>query len=325
MPQSKTDIIKLTLPTPFAVGDVHAYLLKGDVLTLIDTGTKTDKSRQALEQGLEMQGYRLSDIEQILITHHHPDHAGGADFLSPDLPFVGHKNNQRWLTLSDEFLQEHDEFFYTHSKILGVPPEYIGFIKYLRQSLKFSSNRTLTGYLQNGDAVPGHPGWQVVETLGHAQSHISLYRETDGRLIGGDHLLAKISPNPLIEPPLVKGEERAKSLLQYNQSIKELYDLPISLVYPGHGENITDVRDVINRNLNRQHERAMTVKGMIKEKPSTAFELCSRLFPKVFMKEPGLTLSETIGQLDYLLDREDIRLEETETGILYTLNNRAEG
>ncbi|MBM7693205.1 glyoxylase-like metal-dependent hydrolase (beta-lactamase superfamily II) [Peribacillus deserti] len=324
MSQFRSDIIKLTLPTPFAVGDVHAYLLKGDVLTLVDTGTKTEKSRQALELGLKMEGYQLSDIEQVLITHHHPDHAGGVDFLSPDLPFIGHANNQRWLTLSEEFLQEHDEFFYSLSKTLGVPSEFIGFIKYLRHSLKYSSARVLSSCLQDGEAVPGHPGWRVIETLGHAQSHISLYRESDGRMIGGDHLLAKISPNPLLEPPLVKGEERPKSLLQYNQSIKELYDLPISLVYPGHGENITDVQELISRNLNRQHERAMNVKEMIKTKPSTAFEICTKLFPKVFMKEPGLTLSETIGQLDYLLDREEIRLEETDTGIIYTLNNRGQ-
>ena len=31
-------IAKLTLPTPFPVGDVNAYLIKGDRLTLVDAG-----------------------------------------------------------------------------------------------------------------------------------------------------------------------------------------------------------------------------------------------------------------------------------------------
>jgi hypothetical protein len=40
---------------------------------------------------------------------------------------------------------------------------------------------------------------------------------------------------------------------------------------------------------------------MIKEKHSmTALEVCEELFPQVFKKELALTLSETLGQLDYL-------------------------
>ncbi|WP_026694737.1 MBL fold metallo-hydrolase [Peribacillus kribbensis] len=315
----KQEIIKITLPTPFAVGDVHAYLLVGDTLTLVDCGTKTEESRNALEAGLQAEGYSLSDIEQLLITHHHPDHAGGSSFLREEIPYIGHPGNQRWLALEEAFQQEHDEFFLSLSKTLGVPREYEGFIKYLRSSLRYSGNRTLTSFLNNGDEVPGHPGWKVIETLGHAQSHISLYRELDGSMVGGDHLLDRISPNPLIEPPVKPGEERPKSLLQYNASIKELYQMPISIVYPGHGGNIEDVQGIITRNLDRQHERAMNVKAMLEGKPMSAFEVCIQLFPKVFRKEPGLTLSETVGQLDYLLDLEAIQPEETKSGMVYSI------
>lgn len=34
-------IIPISIPTPFAVGDVNVYLLKGEALTLIDAGPKT--------------------------------------------------------------------------------------------------------------------------------------------------------------------------------------------------------------------------------------------------------------------------------------------
>ncbi|WP_409289113.1 MBL fold metallo-hydrolase [Peribacillus sp. SCS-37] len=324
MSHAVNTIVKIPLPTPFAVGDVHAYLLKGDVLTLVDTGTNTNESKHALQQGLLSEGFQLSDIEQVIITHHHPDHAGGAGFLPAHVPYLGHEANQRWLLLQDDFIREHDEFFLGLARELGVPVEYIGFIKYLRGSLKFASNRPLTGFLKDGSELPGHPGWTVVETLGHAQSHISLYHEQNGYMIGGDHLLARISPNPLIEPPKEKGGERPKSLLQYNQSIKELSEMPISHVYPGHGENISDTAALIKRNLDRQHDRAMTVKSMIASKASTAFEICTLLFPKVFLKEPGLTLSETVGQLDYLLAAGEIHEEETDSGIIYK-TGRARG
>lgn len=34
-------IIPIALPTPFAVGDVNIYLLRGEALTLVDAGPNT--------------------------------------------------------------------------------------------------------------------------------------------------------------------------------------------------------------------------------------------------------------------------------------------
>ena len=50
----------------------------------------------------------------------------------------------------------------------------------------------------------------------------------------------------------------------------------------------------------------MLVKDMVEEKPLTAFEVCQRLFPKLYHTEVGLTLWESIGQLDYLADLGEI-------------------
>ena len=44
MAEWKDGIAKITLPTPFAVGDVNAYLIKGERLTLVDCGIKTKES-----------------------------------------------------------------------------------------------------------------------------------------------------------------------------------------------------------------------------------------------------------------------------------------
>jgi len=58
---------------------------------------------------------------------------------------------------------------------------------------------------------------------------------------------------------------------------------------------------------------------MLSESPSTAFQICQRLFPKVYLKELGLTLSETIAQLDYLLDLGEIKGVHTEEGVIYSV------
>ncbi|WP_110927523.1 MBL fold metallo-hydrolase [Bacillus massiliglaciei] len=295
------NIAKLSLPTPFAVGDVNVYLLKGDALTLIDTGAKTEQSREVLEGQLKELGLSIKDIEQVVLTHHHPDHAGGLDLFDQAVPVYGHKNIIRWLEGGEDFLHYHNEFFMSYAGEFGVGDEWKRKLLHPPGENPLLCERKLDGVLSGGDELPGHPDFIVTETLGHAQSHISFFRERDGVMIGGDHLLDKISPNPVMEPPILRGGERPRPLLQYNASLKGWKKMPISMVYTGHGREVTEINRHISSQMERQHARAMLVKGFL-EKPRTGFEICQFLFPKVYQKELGLTLSETIGQLDYLED-----------------------
>jgi glyoxylase-like metal-dependent hydrolase (beta-lactamase superfamily II) len=319
MTEWKNNIAKISLPTPFPVGDVNVYVIKGDTLTLIDTGLKTEQGKDALEHGLTDIGLSLSDIEQIVLTHHHPDHAGGLGFFREDIPVYGHPNNQRFLLMTDDFINEHDMFYLDFASKLGVPSEYKELITQFRRSATYISPRTLRSGLLEGESIPGHPDWKVIETPGHAQSHISFYRDTDSVMIGGDHLLEKISPNPLMEPPLQKGHERPKPLLQYHDSLKKCLEVPLAMVYTGHGNEVFDVPGLIKKQMERQHMRAMNVKQMLKEKPSTGFEICRQLFPSAYQKELGLTLSETVGQLDYLQHLGEIKAEIVSEAIIYSV------
>lgn len=303
------NMVKLSLPTPFAVGDVNVYVVKGDALTLFDTGVKTKESKEVLIYKLRELGLKIADIEQVILTHHHPDHAGALDFFEQDVPVYGHQNNQRWLNWREEFIQIHNHFFLDYARKLGVAEELKEHFVYKHEEKVILSERMLAGSLAEGDSLPGLPGWKVIETLGHAQSHLSFYREKDGGLIGGDLLIDKVSPNPIMEPPLIPGGERPRPLLQHNQSLKKILETPISIVYSGHGADIADVKELIEFRMTRQHDRAMQVKNMLKEKPLTAFEICQQLFPRVYSREVGLTMSETIGQLDYLEDLGEIRSE----------------
>ena len=108
----KNKISAISIPTPFPVGDVNAYVIKGDALTLIDAGLKTEEARQALIAGLKDLNLQLEDIEQIVITHHHVDHVGGIDFFGEDVPVIGHEYNNRWLVSSPDFLKNYNLFYY---------------------------------------------------------------------------------------------------------------------------------------------------------------------------------------------------------------------
>lgn len=308
-------IHKIIIPTPFAVGDVNAYLVKGDALTLIDAGPKTEEALIALTYGIKEAGYELNDIEQVVLTHHHPDHAGWTDAFE-QATILGHEYNQVWMTRDEEFLQFHDRFYLKCLIEEGVPEEYLNWIEKMRRPLSLLGSRSLDTYLNEGDILPGHPDIQVLETLGHAQSHLAFWSETSKFLIGGDLILEMISSNPLIEPPLDPNKERPKSMLQYNASLKKIQQLPIEKVYSGHGNEVYNIQDLVTSRLEKQKERALKVLDMMNDGEKTIFELTKQLFPKVYEKELGLTLSETIGQIDYLIDEKLISVKRNEKGIL---------
>ena len=308
-------IHKIIIPTPFAVGDVNAFLMKGDALSLVDAGPKTPEAYAALEHGLKEAGYSFNDIEQVILTHHHPDHAGWIDAFD-QATVLGHTYNDLWLKRDDAFFKYHDAFYLERLIEEGVPEEYLFWVKRMKRSVVLMGDRPLDRLLAEGDALPGHEGWTVMETPGHAQSHLVFWNEQTGEMIGGDLVLKKVSSNPLIEPPLDPKMGRPRSLLQYNSSLKRLLTLPVDIIYSGHGNEVRNIHALIESRLVKQRERAMKVLTMMDGGPRTIFELTKELFPAVYEKELGLTLSETIGQTDYLVD-EGLVVETRDEGGIY--------
>lgn len=293
-------IKKIETPTPFAVGTVNCHLLKNDALSIIDVGTKTPEALAAIENGLKEEGYTFDDIEQVILTHHHPDHIGWTDAF-PNAKIMGHVYNDAWLRRDPEFIDSHYDFYMNILKEDGVPEKHMGWPARMTRSPDMMGNRPLTHILKEGDSIPGHPGLVAIETLGHAQSHLAYWHEKNQALIGGDLIISHMVSNPLIEPPLHPKTPRAKSLLQYNASLKKVLDLPVKVIYSGHGEPIYNGHEMINERLAKQHRRAMKVLQIIEEKgPITVYELSAYIFPQKYEAELGLTLSHTIGQLDYL-------------------------
>src|SRR5437660_11085329 len=68
-------IVQIQAPLPH-IRSVNIWLLRSTPVTLIDTGPRSDEALSALEQGLESEGLRIEDVEQVIPTHHHLDHTG---------------------------------------------------------------------------------------------------------------------------------------------------------------------------------------------------------------------------------------------------------
>ncbi|WP_203555903.1 MBL fold metallo-hydrolase [Bacillus sp. B15-48] len=311
---------KITLPTPYAISEVNVYIIWGEALTIIDTGVKTEESKAALTIGLKEWGLKIADIEQVILTHHHIDHAGGLDFFTKDIPVYGHENNQRWLGIKDEFLTSHHQFILDLSTELGVPePLKENFFMMTQQYVKHGCERKLHKYLAEGDELPGLPDWQIIETFGHAQSHLSFYHQKSGVMIGGDHLLVKMKTNPIMEPPIENKQNRPKPLLQYIHSLQKWLNVPISKLYTGHGQEVTDVHTLIDKRLSSLNNKAMQVKELLSQKPSTGYEICQQLFPKMKLGF-NYKLWETVGYLDFLEEFGEIKKNTYPEASIYSMD-----
>lgn len=316
MVRTSDKIYQLSIPTPFAVGDVHTYLLKGEMLTLVDAGVKTEEAWNALESQLGSLGYSPKDINQIVLTHHHPDHIGLVDRFDHLEGVYGHEDNRNWLERDEAFLSRFQTFFHTLYKQFGVDQSYEAFFKHLRDPLKYVAKGTLTRSLQEGDCIPGHSDWVCLETPGHAESHLSFYRSADQSMMSGDHLLYHISSNPLLEPPRKPGGERPRPLVTYQKTLERCLHMDIGEVYPGHGPIFSYPNELIRERLNKQQYRSDKVYHMLEGGPLTPFQVCKQLFPKHIKKQFGLTMSETVGQLDILEEEGRVRVH-LEDGIYY--------
>ncbi|MCF6408351.1 MBL fold metallo-hydrolase [Pseudalkalibacillus salsuginis] len=307
----------ITLPTPFAVGDVNVYLIEDEKLTLVDTGPKTKEAWEAFLTQINKLGFGVSEIEQVVLTHHHPDHVGLSDYLKDNgTTFIGLAYNEPWLRQDPEFLDHHDAFYLKIYKEMGIEKFHEKAMKQIRGYLAYSCSINIHTIVKEGDRIAGLPGWIVIETPGHAQGHLSLLSEKDGIMIGGDHLIQHISSNALIEPPPIGVQERPKTLIQYRNSLRKLLDLKVNTVYPGHGNPVVHPKDLIKERLMKQEERAKDILNLIIDPPLTGFEICQKLFPSIFLKELGLTMSETLGHLDLLDSKELVQITE-KNGVLY--------
>lgn len=293
------DVYQLTVPTPFNIGDTHIYLLKGDALSLVDAGVKTEEAWGALSNQLNKLGYEPKDIEQIFLTHHHPDHTGLIEKF-PQAKIIADPYVDVWISRDENFLNHYEQFYKQLLLETGVPKPYFKMLDQLRVPLRYAGQGELTHTIDEGDLLPGHEDWQVIETKGHAQTHLSFLHQQDGLFIGGDHLLHHITPNPLLEPPYNDQIERPKPLLQYRKNLKKCLALDIAKVFPGHGHIFSKVNESITFQLNSQEKRAQKVFLLLKDQAQTPFEICRQLFPNQYKQQLSLTMSETIGQLDFL-------------------------
>jgi glyoxylase-like metal-dependent hydrolase (beta-lactamase superfamily II) len=279
-------IRRLTFPLPMGPRHVHCYLLPGeDGWTLVDTGLGLPDAEER---------WRDVDAARILITHFHPDHAGGgedaqaatgAQVLQGATDYEQCERvwgREDWSERLAEFLQEH-----------GLPQSVADELRHESRTfgpfIRWARDPQL---LAEGDEVDG---WQVVELPGHADGHICLFR--DGVMVAGDHLLAKITPTVGLYP-----ESRPDPLGDYLASLERTIELAPEIALPGHGEPIAAPAARAQEIIEHHRRRLDDTAAALGPEPRNAYEVSLALFgDNLDASGRRFALAETLAHLERLV------------------------
>ncbi len=312
-------IHRLGIPTPFAVGRVNCYLIEDEPLTLVDTGPNSGKALDELERQLADRGHRIEDLELVILTHQHIDHVGlieiivnrsGADVAAIDVAV------NRLRNFSDD-AERDDEFAGALMRRHGIPDDVVTALRSVSRSFRgWGAHAEVTRPLADGERLELRDRTlEVQHRPGHSPSD-TVFWDADRRiLLAADHLIGHISSNPLLSRPLDDSDERPRALVNYIASLRRTRELPAEIVLPGHGEPITDHTALIDERLAMHRERANKLRGLIEERPRSAYELAQELWGNVAVTQAFLTLSEVIGHVDLLLGAGAVREVEGPDGI----------
>jgi glyoxylase-like metal-dependent hydrolase (beta-lactamase superfamily II) len=157
------DLFSARTPTLLPATHTNSYALGDRDVLLIEPATPYDDERRAWldwARAFPSQGRRLV---AIALTHHHPDHVGGAEFLAAELglPLWAHEA--------------------TAARLPGLP---------ISRRLEDGETLFLDG------AVPQR--WTALHTPGHAPGHLCFHEPTQRALVVGD-MVASVG-TILIEP-----------------------------------------------------------------------------------------------------------------------------
>ncbi|HEX6022910.1 MAG TPA: MBL fold metallo-hydrolase [Solirubrobacter sp.] len=320
-------IDRLSIPTPFRVGPVNCYLLEDDPLTLFDVGPNSGASLVALEGGLRERGHEIEHLERIVITHHHTDHLGlvgiladrsGAEVCALDLLAPVVEDFAGYAERSDELARA---LMLRH----GVEPDVVTALSAVSRAYRgWGGSAQVTRTLQDGGELTfANRTFQVHHRPGHSPGDTVFFDAADGTLIAGDHLIERISSNPLIAPPLDgSGAERPRALITYLASLRATQQMPVKVVLPGHGEPFDGHAALIEDRFAMHERRARKILGLIEEQPRSAHAIAEAIWGNVSVTQAFLTLSEALGHIDLLLERGQV-VEAEQDGVVVWATSRS--
>ena len=308
-----------SLPTPFRVGRVNCYLLADSPVTIVDPGTLQPGSLAEIAALLRSRGLGFSDVEQIVVTHAHPDHFGAAAVIaarSGARIVSGHSELPSLIGPTDP--QSSRELLVR----LGVPEPMARSLvaaggAAVRRVVRWADPSMVRGVRDGELLAAGGRQLMCAVSAGHSEGHLSLWDPTARVLFSGDHLLARIIPVPSLEAG--EDEARRRSLVEYLAGLPRFAQLDPTMVLPGHGRPFAEVGVLAARLRSHSRQRADDIAAILRDGPATPFDIARRLQWQPEGARLVLGLANAQGHLDLLEKAGRVTSEPAGASVRYRL------
>lgn len=294
------------IPIPIPLRYVNCYLMRGaSGWTIVDAGYSNEMAYDAWHRTFAELGIRPQDVDQILVTHYHPDHLGAAGWLQQltgadaylheqEFPLFEHFRNPDTRLLGDRmpavFAQE------------GMDEETAAAIRELNRS-QLQVVRPLPELkpVPSGSRIRlGDGTYEVIFAPGHTDGLAIFWDAGTGILLAHDMLLDTITPNVTLWP-----DGRPNPLADYLSSLERVEALGARIALTGHRALIHDVA-ARAREIRAHHRDRLDRMAAVcarDARGATAWEVCREIFPpeQLTVHQIRFAMGETLAHLAYMV------------------------
>lgn len=308
----------ITLPMPFRLKHVHVFALIHDGgVALFDTGVNSPETFLKLESSLKQIGRTISDIDRIYISHFHTDHCGIAGrikelsgaviYMSPVDADRIHSDQREKLNV--KFLRS---FYRLHGLTERTIEGLVRLLKFFQQAtIPFEADQFLEAHESQ---TVGDRTFEILPAPGHTRGQVCFFFRNEGILLSCDHVLPQITPN-LSPDPYHPGFHPLKSFME---SLNEMKNLPVSRVYPAHGDHFADLKGRAEEIIEHHRERKGLILDSVTPGPKTAFQVSQDIFGEALPEfDQFLAVNETYSHLLELKEEGRVRNEQQGKNLFY--------
>jgi len=283
--QQTESVHRIEFPVDWPPGHVACHLLGGAEPVLVDAGVPTAETAETpaderLEAGLDAAGYRLSDIEHLVLTHPHVDHIGQVQtVLDAGNPTVHAPATVRErLTQDATALADRVHENVTTAGITGdaVEDEVESAVESLERNRRLLPPETVDAWLTPGATSFGSISATAIHTPGHQADHLAYLLDSDGDtvLLSGDTVM-----EPFRAVVLHDGMDdgHAEAFEASFTALNRLKQYAPDRVFAGHGEPHDRFHEILSRDRRRLDRRLDAIEELVTDGFDTVPEVATEL------------------------------------------------
>lgn len=293
----------LRMPLPFELEHINLWLIEGaGGWTIIDTGFNAPETTGHWDNLFESR-FKAKQVEDIFITHFHPDHFGLAGWLSERSGVTVQMtepeyNLARLLTDAEnsEALADAYRPYYFEAGLDDALLEDMLNRRSAYRRAVYKPPRNIQIVRPGETVILGGRAFEIVGGYGHSPEHACLYSAEQRLLISGDMILPDISPNISLYPG-----SSADPVGDYLHTL-DIIEAKIpddTVILPSHGVPFTGLHKRIAELRQHHARRFEKLHAVMASGPQTAHQIMTGLFAHRVLKTHDIffALGETLAHL----------------------------